>query len=384
MGEDMNKEIANFTPLEIGDIVTGTVSKIEEKHALIDVNYKIEGVLPISELSNLHIEEISDVLSEDDTLEVKVIKSDDDELVLSKKAVDAEKAWEELEPKFENNETFDVEINDVVKGGLVADLGVRGFIPASLVETYYVEDFSDYKGKTLSVKIIEFEPENNKLILSHRAVLEEELKHQKEEELQNLQPGEIKKGTVQRITDFGAFVNIGAIDGLVHISQLAHHHVETPDEVVTEGEEVTVKVLAVDIENERISLSIKETLPGPWEQVSEKFNVGDVVNGTIKRLVSFGAFVEISPGIEGLVHISEIAHRHIETPGEVLEENEEIEVKILDIDPEAKRVSLSIKALEEETKPETSEESAVEDATESSSTGFSVGDMIGEQLKKYK
>lgn len=384
MGDDMNKEITNFTPLEVGDVVTGTVSKIEEKHALIDVNYKQEGVLPISELSNLHIEKISDVLSEGDTLDVKVLKSAEDELVLSKKAVDAEKAWEDLKPKFENNETFDVEINDVVKGGLVADLGVRGFIPASLVENYFVEDFSDYKGKTLSVKIIEFEPENNKLILSHRAVLKEELKQKKLEALQNLESGEIKTGTVQRITNFGAFVNIGAVDGLVHISQLAHHHVETPDEVVKEGEEVTVKVLAVDVENERISLSIKDTLPGPWEQVSEKFNVGDVVKGTIKRLVSFGAFVEISPGVEGLVHISEIANRHIETPAEVLKEDEEIEVKILDINSEAKRISLSIRALQEEATSESERQEVEQHESESSPTSFSVGDMIGEQLKKYK
>lgn len=383
MVDDMNKEISNISPLENGDVVTGTVSKIEEKHALIDVNYKIEGVLPISELSSLHIEKISDVLSEGDTLELKVIKSSGDELVLSKRAVDAEKAWEELKSKFENNETFDVEINDVVKGGLVADLGVRGFIPASLVERHYVEDFSDYKGKTLSVKIVEFEPENNKIILSHRAVLDEELEQKKQEILQNLKPGEIKTGVVQRITNFGAFVNIGGIDGLVHISQLAHHHVETPNEVVNEGDEVKVKVLSVDAEKERISLSIKDTLPGPWEQIAEKFNNGDVVKGIVKRLVSFGAFVEISPGVEGLVHISEIANRHIGTPSEVLEENEEVDVKILDINPEAKRVSLSIKALEqEEVSPSVRPEYVQNDSD--SSSGFSVGDMIGDQLKKYK
>ena len=171
MADDMNKEISDITQLEVGDVTTGTVTKIEKKHALINVNAKLDGVLPISELSNLHIEKIEDVLSEGDSLTVKVIKASEDELVVSKKAVDAEKAWEELKPKFENNETFDVEIHDVVKGGLVADLGVRGFIPASLVENYYVEDFSEYKGKTLSVKIIEFEPESNKLILSDRAVV---------------------------------------------------------------------------------------------------------------------------------------------------------------------------------------------------------------------
>lgn len=382
MADDISKEITNATPLEVGDEVTGTVTKIEEKHAIVNVNQKHDGILPISELSNLHIEKISDVLSEEDTLTVKVIKASEDELVLSKKAVDAEKAWEELKPKFENNETFEVEIHDVVKGGLVADLGVRGFIPASLVETYYVEDFSNYKGKKLPVKIIEFEPEKNKLILSHRAVLEEELKRKKREALENLQPGETLTGTVQRITDFGAFVNIGDVDGLVHISQLAHHHVETPDEVVKEGEEVTVKVLSVDVENERISLSIKETLPGPWEQISEKFAAGDVVSGTVKRLVPFGAFVEILPGVEGLVHISEMANRHIETPAEVLKENEEIKVKILEINPDAKRVSLSIKAMHNDGAAE-SEKLEIK-SHETETTGFSVGDMIGEQLKKYK
>lgn len=382
MADDMNKEISDITQLEVGDVTTGTVTKIEKKHALINVNAKLDGVLPISELSNLHIEKIEDVLSEGDSLTVKVIKASEDELVVSKKAVDAEKAWEELKPKFENNETFDVEIHDVVKGGLVADLGVRGFIPASLVENYYVEDFSEYKGKTLSVKIIEFEPESNKLILSHRAVVEEELERKKQEALQNLQPGEVKTGTVQRITNFGAFVNIGDIDGLVHISEIAHHHVETPDEVLKEGEEVTVKVLSVDPENERISLSIKETIPGPWEQISETFNVGDVVKGTVKRIVSFGAFVEISPGVEGLVHISEIAHRHIESPNEVLKEDEEIEVKILDMNPEEKRVSLSIKALQSNEPTDNKQEES--EPLETESTGFSVGDMIGEQLKKYK
>lgn len=385
MVEEMNNEMTDFQLLEIGNVVTGTVTKIEEKHALIDLNYKMEGVLPISELSSLHIEKISDVLAEGESIKVQVIKSSEDELVLSKRAVDAENAWESLEQKFENKETFDVVINDVVKGGLVADIGVRGFIPASLVEKFYVEDFSEYKGKTLPVKIVEFEPDNNKVILSHRAVLDEEQEQKKQEILESLVPGEVRTGTVQRITNFGAFVNIGGIDGLVHISQLAHHHVETPDEVVNEGDEVEVKVLSVDKESERISLSIKETLPGPWEGLESKFQRGDVIQGTVKRLVAFGAFVEIAPGIEGLVHISEISNRHIGTPSEVLEENEEVQVKVLDLNPVEKRVSLSIKALEEEEDTQhESQEKHYESQDSDSSTGFSVGDMIGEQLKKYK
>ncbi|PWA12390.1 30S ribosomal protein S1 [Pueribacillus theae] len=381
MVDERNNELT----LEIGQEVTGTVSKIEEKHALIDIGYKIEGVLPISELSSLHIDKISDVLSEGDELKLKVKKSSEDEIVLSKRAVDAEKAWEDLQGKYENKETFDVEIADVVKGGLVTDLGVRGFIPASLVENHFVEDFSDYKGKTLAVKIVEFDPDSNKVILSHRAVLDEEAEKKKKEILTSLQPGEVKTGIVQRITDFGAFVNIGGIDGLVHISQLAHHHVETPDEVVKEGDEVKVKILSVDVENERISLSIKATLPGPWEELEGKIKPGDELTGTVKRLVSFGAFVEIAPGVEGLVHISEISNRHIGTPAEVLKENQEVKVKVLDFNPEAKRVSLSIKALEQNTNDySTTHKNDYAQHDSDTSTGFSVGDMIGDQLKKYK
>lgn len=378
MGDKMDRE-TNVETLEVGEVVTGTVSKVKEKHALVDVNYKFQAILPISEVSNIHIEKMSDALSEGDAIQVKVTKLNDEEqeLVVSKKAVDAERTWQELKQKFDNQETFEVEIHEVVKGGLVTDIGVRGFIPASFVENHYVEDFSDYVGKKLSVKIVEFEPENNKLILSHRAVLDEELEKKKRETLESLQEGEIVTGTVQRITDFGVFVSLGHVDGLVHISELAHHHVESPEEVVQEGEEVKVKILFVDVENERVSLSIKETVPGPWDKVREQFKAGDVVKGKVKRLVSFGAFVEIAPGVEGLVHISEMANRHVKNPAEVLKENEEIDVKILDINPEAKRISLSIKELETHEEPEPA-------SYESTSSGFSIADVIGDQLKKLK
>lgn len=382
--EEMNNEMVEFPALEDGDVITGTVTRIEEKHALVDAGYKVEGVLPISELSSLHIEKISDVLSEGEELELKVIKVSDDELVLSKKAVDADKSWDDLEEKYETKTTFNVEVADVVKGGLVVDLGVRGFIPASLVERHFVEDFSDYKGKDLSVKIVEFDRDNNKVILSHRAVLDEEIEQKKLETLATIEAGDIITGTVQRLTSFGAFVNIGGIDGLVHISQLAHYRVETPEEVVQEGEEVKVKVLSVDKESERISLSIKATLPGPWEELEGKIQGGEELTGVVKRLVSFGAFVEIFPGIEGLIHISEISHRHIGTPEEVLEEGQEVKVKVLDVNIEGKRVSLSMKALEENDYAQTSNKSDYEETETEESTGFSVGDMIGDQLKKYK
>ncbi|WP_221565220.1 30S ribosomal protein S1 [Alkalihalobacillus sp. TS-13] len=383
MTDEMNQELSEIKPLDVGDIVEGTVTKVEEKHALIDAGYKIDGILPISELSSLHVEKVSDVLSDGDTLTLKVIKLTEEELVLSKRAISAEKAWSELKEAKEKNQTLEVEIADVVKGGLVVDLGVRGFIPASLVEKHFVEDFSSYKGKTLEVKIVELEEENNKLILSHRAVLEEQEESQKQDVLQSLEAGQVLEGTVQRLTDFGAFVDIGGIDGLVHISQLAHHRVETPSEVVNEGATVKVKVLSVDRDNERISLSIKETLPGPWDNVRDVLEKGQVVEGTVKRLVSFGAFVEVAPGVEGLVHISEIANKHIGTPSEVLDQGDKVKVKVLDINPDEKRVSLSIRAtLEEENRPSKIDPEYNKETD--GNTGFSLGDMIGDQLKKYK
>lgn len=375
--EDM--ELKSFN---VGDVVTGTVTKIEDKHALVDVGFKVDAIVPISELSSLHIEKVSDMLSEGDEVALKVIRATEDELVLSKKAVAADQAWDELEKKFENGEAFDVEIAAVVKGGLVVDLGVRGFIPASLVERHFVEDFSDYQGQTIEVKIIELDREKNKLILSHRAVLDERAEEKKHQTLDSLNPSEIVEGTVQRLTDFGVFVDIGGVDGLVHISQLAHYRVETPSEVVSEGDQVKVKILSIDRDNERISLSIKETQPGPWEGVKEKISTGDVVEGTVKRLVSFGAFVEVFPGVEGLVHISEISHQHIGTPDEVLTEGEHVEARVLDVNPQEKRISLSIRELKKNEISHDTVQNHVGD--EEDGGGFSLGDMIGDQLKKYK
>ncbi|UXH46675.1 30S ribosomal protein S1 [Rossellomorea vietnamensis] len=377
MMEDMNGiEVKN---LEIGEKVKGTVTKVEEKQVLVDVqDSKVDGIIPISELSSLHIEKASDVVSEGDVLELIVTKVEEELLVLSKRKVDAEKAWEEMKVRFENGDVFEAEVKDVVKGGLVVDLGVRGFVPASLVEDYYVEDFSDYKDKTLSFKIVELDQEKNRLILSHRAVVEAEKQQQKKQLLTDIESGAVLEGTVQRITDFGAFVDIGGVDGLVHISQLSHEHVEKPSDVVTEGQKVQVKVLSVDRDNERISLSIKETLPGPWSDISDKAPKGSVLDGVVKRLVSYGAFVEVFPGVEGLVHISQISHKHIGTPHEVLQENQDVKVKVLDVNENEQRLSLSIKALEEK------EEEVTDYEMPEESTGFQLGEMIGDKLKDLK
>jgi len=381
--EDMNGiEVKN---LEIGERVQGTVTKVEEKQVLVDVqDSKVDGIIPISELSSLHIETASDVVSEGDVLELIVTKVEEELLVLSKRKVDAEKAWEDMKDRFEQGEIFEAEVKDVVKGGLVVDLGVRGFVPASLVEDHYVEDFADYKNKTLTFKIVELDQEKNRLILSHRAVVEAEKQEQKKQLLVDIESGSVLEGTVQRITDFGAFVDIGGVDGLVHISQLSHEHVEKPSDVVTEGQKVTVKVLSVDRDNERISLSIKETLPGPWSEIASKAPKGTVLEGVVKRLVSYGAFVEVFPGVEGLVHISQISHKHIGTPQEVLEEGQTVKVKVLDVNEDEERISLSIRELEENPEKQIEEDYRQYQAKEENTSGFQLGDLIGDKLNKLK
>jgi len=350
MMEETNVSLTDATTVSVGDVVKATVTKVEDKQALVDVGYKYDGLIPISELSPLHVEKVSDEVAVGDTFEVKVIKLNDEkeELVVSKKAVAMESSWADLEQKMQAGEIIEATVKEVVKGGLVVDVGVRGFIPASMVERHFVEDFSDYKGKALALKVVEMDKEKNKVILSHKAVLDDEVKVKKQSILDKIQPGQVLEGTVQRMTDFGVFVDIGGVDGLVHVSELAWNRVDKPSDVVKEGDKVQVKVLKVDRENERIGLSIKETQAGPWAKVAEEFKAGSITTGTVKRLVTFGAFVEVAPGIEGLVHISQIANRRVNTPGEVLKEGQEVQVKILDVAPQEQRISLSIRAVEEE------------------------------------
>lgn len=389
--EDVSQEeIMDVQAVKSGDLVKGKVVKIEDNQVLVDIGYKYDGIIPIRELSALHLEKASDGVQLDEEIECKVLKVNDDkeQLLLSKRAVDSEKAWDKLEGLLQSGEVFEAEVADVVKGGLVVDLGVRGFIPASMVERHFVEDFSDYKGKTLRLKVKELDRQTNKVILSQRDVLEQEYEMKKQEILSNLTEGQEIEGKVQRLTPFGAFVDLGGIDGLVHISEMAWYHVEQPSDVVQEGEVVKVKVLKVDPQNERISLSMKAAQPGPWETISEKVSVGDIITGTVQRLVGFGAFVEIAPGVEGLVHISQISHKHIGTPHEVLKEGQEVKVKVLDINPEEKRVSLSIKETEEAPpKPEkkSSNQNKEKEFTEDNQgLNLTLGERFGDQLSKFK
>ncbi|KHD85785.1 30S ribosomal protein S1 [Heyndrickxia ginsengihumi] len=376
MSDELNNiEVKSFN---VGDKVKGIVTKIEEKQVIVSIEgSKVDGIIPISELSNLHIEQAADVVQEGETLDLVITKVEEDAVILSKRKLDAEKAWEDLKQTFEDDEVIEATVNEVVKGGLVVDLGVRGFVPASLVEDHFVEDFSDYKGKTLLFKIVELDQDQNRLILSHRAVVESQKEEQKHAILDRIEAGQVLEGTVQRLTNFGAFVDIGGVDGLVHISQLSYERVESPSDVLKEGEKVQVKVLSVDRDNGRISLSIKETLPGPWKDVEEKMKKGSVHTGTVKRLVSFGAFVEVLPGVEGLVHISQISHKHISTPHEVLKEGQEVKVKVLEVSESEHRLSLSMKELEEN-------DTQIDYELPEETTGFQLGDVIGDQLRKLR
>lgn len=379
MSEEMN--LGSNQKFQEGDIVKGVAEQVEEKSVTVSIEgAPFDGIIPISELSSLHIEKASDIVSVGDQLELMITKVEEENFVLSKRKVDALHAWDELKAKFESGEVFEAEVKDVVKGGLVVDLGVRGFVPASLVEDYFVEDFEDYKGKTLRLKITELDKEKGRLILSHRAVLDEEKASKKQQVIQNIHQGDMLEGTVQRLAKFGAFIDLGGIDGLVHISQVAHEHVEDISTVLQEGQSVTVKVLSVDIPNERVSLSIKDTLPGPWTDIEEKASKGAILTGTVKRLVTFGAFVEVFPGVEGLVHISQISHKHITTPHEVLKDGQEVEVKVLEVNEAEKRLALSIKALQEDSASDEDFEYELPEENK----GFSFSDVIGDQLKGFK
>ncbi|MCD1260197.1 30S ribosomal protein S1 [Paenibacillus athensensis] len=346
---EAEQAMSNVAVLKKGDSVKGKIVKVDADQAFVDIGYKYDGVIPVRELSSVQLENAGQAVEIGQEVELRVVQINDakETLVLSKRAVDSEKAWDTLQAQMDSKEVIEATVAEVVKGGLVVDLGVRGFVPASMVERHFVEDFSDYKGRSLRLRVKEIDREKNKVILSQKDVLDEEHEANKKQIMNDLKVGQVLDGTVQRLTQFGAFVDIGGIDGLVHISEMAWHHVEKASEVVKEGDQVKVQVLKLDPANDKISLSIKATQEGPWSKVDREFKAGDITTGTVKRLAGFGAFVEIAPGVEGLVHISQIAHRHIATPHEVLKEGQEVQVKILEINTAEKRVSLSIKETEE-------------------------------------
>lgn len=399
MSESENKDLLealnSVKEVNVGDVVKGEVLAFDEnKQVIVGIEGTgVEGVVPARELG-VKADELEDKVSVGDMLDLVVISkigSDKEggSFLLSQRRLQARKVWDDIEKKFEDGETITAPVTQVVKGGLVVDAGVRGFIPASMISDRYVEDLNQYKGQELKLQIVEIEPSENRLILSHKEAAKEEREAQRKEAMDKLTVGETVEGKVARLTNFGAFIDLGGVDGLVHVSEISYDHVNKPSDVLKVGQDVKVKVLDVDEEHGRISLSIKQTLPQPWDEVGEKIAEGDVLDGTVKRLTSFGAFVEVMPGVEGLVHISQISHKHIATPNEVLEPGQEVKVKVLSVDPAAHRLALSIKALQEKpaaekSAPKKNNNNAKKVEIPEEETGFTLGDIIGNELKDQK
>jgi len=341
---------STFPEINEGEVVHGTVVRVDKDEVLVDIGYKSEGVIPVAELSIRRSVNPSDEVSLGDEIDALVLTKEDAEgrLILSKKRARFELAWKNIERAAESGDPVDGRVIEVVKGGLILDLGVRGFLPASLVDIRRVQDLDEFLGQELRCKVIELNRSRNNVVLSRRAVLEEERKEQRQQILDKLQPGDVVEGQISNIVDFGAFVDLDGMDGLIHISELSWSHVNHPSEVLEIGQTVQVKVLDIDRDRQRISLGLKQTQNDPWQQVLDKYGEGDVVEGRVTKVVTFGAFVEILPGVEGLVHISELAAHHVENPREVVSQGQAVNVKIIEIDGERRRLSLSLKRVEED------------------------------------
>jgi small subunit ribosomal protein S1 len=336
-----------------GDIVSGTIVKVDRDEVLLDIGYKTEGVIPSRELSIKHDIDPSEVVDVGDEVEALVLQKEDKEgrLILSKKRAQYERAWGDIEKIKDSEGVVEGTVIEVVKGGLIVDIGLRGFLPASLVEMRRVRDLQPYVGQKVEAKIIELDKNRNNVVLSRRAWLEQTQSAVRQNFLQTLLKGQVRPGVVSSIVNFGAFVDLGGVDGLVHVSELSWKHIDHPNEVVEVGQEVTVQVLDVDMDRERVSLSLKATMEDPWQQFARTHAIGQVVPGKVTKLVPFGAFVRVEDGIEGLVHISELAVRHVELPEQVVQVNDEIFVKVIDIDLERRRISLSLKQANEGVDP---------------------------------
>ena len=339
-----------ITDFDEGDLVNGTVVKIEHDEVLVDIGFKSEGVIPVRELSIRKDANPADIVALGDPIEALVLQKEDKDgrLVLSKKRAEYERAWNRIEEKFNSGENVEGEVIEVVKGGLILDIGLRGFLPASLVDLRRVKDLTSYMGTRIEARVIEMDRNRNNVVLSRRVGMHFDLKPGSLSEiLSKLKSGMRLQGTVSSIVDFGAFVDLGGIDGLIHISELSWNHVNHPSEVVKVGQEVEVEVLDVDLNRERISLGLKQTTEDPWRALVKKYPVGAIVEGTVTKLVPFGAFVDLGEGIEGLVHISKMANKHVDQPSQVTHVGDKVQVKVMEIDLDRRRISLSMKSAAE-------------------------------------
>lgn len=384
--EEVMQEYSDMPTPVPNTVVTGKVVQIGTDEVLVDIGYKSEGRIPLNEMGLKPNQEPKDAFTFEQEVDVWVLKVDDAEgnVVLSKRRADAQKAWAQLEQLHAEGKPITAEVTQVVKGGLLVDLGVRGFIPASHISRNYVDDLEKYVGQTLEFKIIELDRQKNNVVLSRKELLEEEYQKAKEEIFNTLEENAIVDGVVRRITDFGAFVDIGGgVEGLLHVSEMAHSRVKHPSDVVSEGDKIKVMVLGIDKESERISLGLKQTLPDPWDTIEERYQVGDKVKGVVTRTVDFGAFVKLEDGVEGLIHISQLSHRHVAKTEDVVSAGDEVETKIISLDPEAKRIGLSIRELEPkpEVKKEVKKPEKVEEKPEDEELTTTLGDMFGDLFK---
>jgi small subunit ribosomal protein S1 len=357
-GERVPNYEATFPQIEEGQVVHGTVVRVDKDEVLVDIGYKSEGVIPVAELSIRRSVNPDDEVKVGEPVDALVLTKEDAEgrLILSKKRARFELAWKQIEDASETGRPVTGRVIEVVKGGLILDLGVRGFLPASLVDIRRVQDLDEFLGQELQCKVIELNRTRNNVVLSRRAVLEDERKEMRQAILNRLNPGDVVEGQISNIVDFGAFVDLDGMDGLIHISELSWSHVNHPSEVLEIGQKVNVKVLDIDRERQRISLGLKQTQTDPWQQVLDEYQEQDVAEGRVTKVVTFGAFVEILPGVEGLVHISELAQHHVENPREVVSQGDRVAVLILEMDAERRRLSLSLKRVPEDQRLEPEDE----------------------------
>jgi small subunit ribosomal protein S1 len=368
---------ATLRPVEEGEVVTGRVVRIDKDEVLVDIGYKSEGVIPTNELSIRKSVDPHDEVQLGDEVDAIVLTKEDQDgrLIISKKRARFEKAWRRVEEAARSGESVEGLVIEVVKGGLIIDLGIRGFLPASLVDIRRVPNLDQYLATKIEAKVIELNRTRNNVVLSRRAVLEEERKEVRQRIIDRLQPGMVVEGKISNVVDFGAFVDLDGIDGLIHISELSWSHVRHPSEVLTIGDTVQVKVLDIDRDRQRISLGLKQTQEDPWQRMVDTYNVGDELEGNVTKVVPFGAFVEVLDGVEGLVHISELAPRHVENPREIVHPGDAIRVKILEIDSERRRLSLSAKRVEDQVLPLHREGAAEAEAGQAEGAEADAGDV---------
>ncbi len=390
--------LAQMQEVKVGDIVNVNVLSVEDNQINVGVqNAGVEGVITRRDFTNDRSVNLRDAVKPGDTFKAYVVRraggdKENGEFFFSVTRVKEREAYDKLQKDFEEGKTIEGKVTSAVRGGLLVDVGTRGFLPASLISNRFVSDLKPYIGKTIKVKITEIDPAKNRLILSHKELIEEEREEAFENVASQLVVGDIVEGRVSRLTNFGSFVDIGGVDGLVHISEISYKHVDKPSDVLKVGQDVKVKVIGIDNDRHRISLSIKQTEPSPFEQATANLNEGDIIEGEVKSLTNFGAFVEVADGIQGLVHVSEISNKHVDKPSDVLTVGEKVKVKVLNIDPSERRISLSIKQADPEnasssndrprSRRSSNNDSVARKYMSNDDNGFSLGDMIGDQLKK--